>query len=124
MFEIAADYAKFNTEFEVIGGYFSPVSDVSAYLYIPSRFCPSLAHLSYLLLAYTQIGNLENNVGAGSKYLLTLMCRHTPKLVLHPQRIGNYHIVFIYRFRLTVGRLRMCELAGTSNPSFEPRNIY
>jgi nicotinamide mononucleotide adenylyltransferase len=31
MFEIAADYAKFNTEFEVIGGYFSPVSDVREY---------------------------------------------------------------------------------------------
>jgi hypothetical protein len=32
MFEIAADYAKFHCpEFEVIGGYFSPVSDVRAY---------------------------------------------------------------------------------------------
>lgn len=27
MFELAADFAKFNTEFEVIGGYLSPVSD-------------------------------------------------------------------------------------------------
>ncbi|KZF26712.1 nicotinamide mononucleotide adenylyl transferase [Xylona heveae TC161] len=27
MFEMAADYAKFNTEFEIIGGYLSPVSD-------------------------------------------------------------------------------------------------
>ncbi|KAL9042719.1 MAG: hypothetical protein Q9180_000400 [Flavoplaca navasiana] len=27
MFEMAADYAKYNTEFEVIGGYLSPVSD-------------------------------------------------------------------------------------------------
>jgi nicotinamide mononucleotide adenylyltransferase len=28
MFELAADFAKFNTEFEVMGGYLSPVSDV------------------------------------------------------------------------------------------------
>ncbi len=27
MFEMAADYAKFNTNFEVMGGYLSPVSD-------------------------------------------------------------------------------------------------
>ncbi|KAL8693845.1 MAG: hypothetical protein Q9218_001401 [Villophora microphyllina] len=27
MFEMAADYAKYNTEFEVVGGYLSPVSD-------------------------------------------------------------------------------------------------
>ncbi len=27
MFEMAADYAKHNTNFEVIGGYLSPVSD-------------------------------------------------------------------------------------------------
>jgi nicotinamide mononucleotide adenylyltransferase len=27
MFEMAADYAKFDTEFEVVGGYLSPVSD-------------------------------------------------------------------------------------------------
>jgi len=27
MFEMAADYAKFNTDFEVMGGYLSPVSD-------------------------------------------------------------------------------------------------
>ncbi|KAL8905035.1 MAG: hypothetical protein Q9207_002891 [Kuettlingeria erythrocarpa] len=27
MFEMAADYAKYNSEFEVIGGYLSPVSD-------------------------------------------------------------------------------------------------
>lgn len=27
MFEMAADFAKFNTEFEVMGGYLSPVSD-------------------------------------------------------------------------------------------------
>jgi nicotinamide mononucleotide adenylyltransferase len=27
IFEIAADFGKFNTEFEVIGGYLSPVSD-------------------------------------------------------------------------------------------------
>ncbi|KAL8803364.1 MAG: hypothetical protein Q9200_006251 [Gallowayella weberi] len=27
MFEMAADYAKYNTDFEVIGGYLSPVSD-------------------------------------------------------------------------------------------------
>ncbi|KAI9871328.1 MAG: hypothetical protein M1830_003022 [Pleopsidium flavum] len=27
MFEMAADYVKFNTEFEIIGGYLSPVSD-------------------------------------------------------------------------------------------------
>ncbi|KAI9855921.1 MAG: hypothetical protein M1813_009355 [Trichoglossum hirsutum] len=27
MFEMAADYAKFNTDFEVVGGYLSPVSD-------------------------------------------------------------------------------------------------
>jgi nicotinamide mononucleotide adenylyltransferase len=27
MFEMAADFAKFNTEFEVVGGYLSPVSD-------------------------------------------------------------------------------------------------
>ena len=27
MFEIAADFTRFNTEFEVIGGYLSPVSD-------------------------------------------------------------------------------------------------
>ena len=27
MFEMAADYAKFNTEFEIMGGYLSPVSD-------------------------------------------------------------------------------------------------
>lgn len=29
MFEMAADYAKFQTDFEVMGGYLSPVSDVS-----------------------------------------------------------------------------------------------
>ena len=27
MFEMAADFAKYNTEFEVVGGYLSPVSD-------------------------------------------------------------------------------------------------
>jgi nicotinamide mononucleotide adenylyltransferase len=27
MFEMAADYVKFNTEFEIVGGYLSPVSD-------------------------------------------------------------------------------------------------
>jgi len=27
MFEMAADFAKFNTEFEILGGYLSPVSD-------------------------------------------------------------------------------------------------
>ena len=27
MFEMAADFAKFNTEFEVMGGFLSPVSD-------------------------------------------------------------------------------------------------
>ncbi|KAI5278184.1 Nicotinamide/nicotinic acid mononucleotide adenylyltransferase 2, partial [Ascosphaera acerosa] len=27
MFEMAADYVKFNTRFEVVGGYLSPVSD-------------------------------------------------------------------------------------------------
>lgn len=27
MFEMAADFAKFNTEFEVLGGYLSPVGD-------------------------------------------------------------------------------------------------
>lgn len=27
MFELGADFAKFNTDFEVMGGYFSPVSD-------------------------------------------------------------------------------------------------
>ena len=27
MFEMAADYAKFHTDFEVVGGYLSPVSD-------------------------------------------------------------------------------------------------
>jgi len=27
MFEMAADYVRFNTEFEIIGGYLSPVSD-------------------------------------------------------------------------------------------------
>ena len=27
MFEMAADYAKYNSDFEVIGGYLSPVSD-------------------------------------------------------------------------------------------------
>jgi nicotinamide mononucleotide adenylyltransferase len=27
MFEMAADYAKFNTEFEVVAGFLSPVSD-------------------------------------------------------------------------------------------------
>lgn len=27
MFEMAADFAKFNTQFEVLGGYVSPVSD-------------------------------------------------------------------------------------------------
>ncbi|KAI9673010.1 MAG: Nicotinamide/nicotinic acid mononucleotide adenylyltransferase 1 [Caeruleum heppii] len=27
MFEMAADYTKFNTEFEIVGGYLSPVSD-------------------------------------------------------------------------------------------------
>lgn len=27
MFEMAADFSKFNTEFEVMGGYISPVSD-------------------------------------------------------------------------------------------------
>lgn len=27
MFEMAADYAKYNTDFEVVGGYLSPVSD-------------------------------------------------------------------------------------------------
>jgi len=27
MFEMAADYVKFNTDFEIIGGYLSPVSD-------------------------------------------------------------------------------------------------
>lgn len=27
MFEMAADYAKYNTDLEVIGGYLSPVSD-------------------------------------------------------------------------------------------------
>lgn len=27
MFDMVADHAKFNTDFEVIGGYFSPVSD-------------------------------------------------------------------------------------------------
>lgn len=27
MFEMAADFAKFNTEFEVLGGFLSPVSD-------------------------------------------------------------------------------------------------
>ncbi|KAI5283838.1 hypothetical protein KEM54_001799, partial [Ascosphaera aggregata] len=27
MFEMAADYVKFNTRFELIGGYLSPVSD-------------------------------------------------------------------------------------------------
>jgi nicotinamide mononucleotide adenylyltransferase len=27
MFEMVADHAKFNTEFEVVGGYLSPVSD-------------------------------------------------------------------------------------------------
>lgn len=27
MFEMAADYVRFNTEFEMIGGYLSPVSD-------------------------------------------------------------------------------------------------
>jgi len=27
MFELGADFAKFNSNFEVMGGYFSPVSD-------------------------------------------------------------------------------------------------
>lgn len=27
MFEMAADYVRFNTDFEIIGGYLSPVSD-------------------------------------------------------------------------------------------------
>lgn len=27
MFEMAADYAKFSTDFEVVGGYLSPVAD-------------------------------------------------------------------------------------------------
>lgn len=27
MFEMAADFVKFNTDFEVLGGYISPVSD-------------------------------------------------------------------------------------------------
>lgn len=27
MFELGADFAKFNSDFEVMGGYFSPVSD-------------------------------------------------------------------------------------------------
>jgi nicotinamide mononucleotide adenylyltransferase len=27
MFEMAADFCRFNTEFEVMGGYISPVSD-------------------------------------------------------------------------------------------------
>jgi nicotinamide mononucleotide adenylyltransferase len=27
MFEMAADYVKFNTDFEIIGGFLSPVSD-------------------------------------------------------------------------------------------------
>lgn len=27
MFEMAADYVKFNTDFEIVGGYLSPVSD-------------------------------------------------------------------------------------------------
>lgn len=27
MFEMAADYVKFNTDFELVGGYLSPVSD-------------------------------------------------------------------------------------------------
>ena len=27
MFEMASDFAKFNTEFEIMGGYLSPVSD-------------------------------------------------------------------------------------------------
>jgi nicotinamide mononucleotide adenylyltransferase len=27
MFEMASDFAKFNTDFEVLGGYLSPVSD-------------------------------------------------------------------------------------------------
>jgi nicotinamide mononucleotide adenylyltransferase len=27
MFEMAADFLKFNTDFEMVGGYLSPVSD-------------------------------------------------------------------------------------------------
>lgn len=27
MFEMASDFVRFNTEFELLGGYFSPVSD-------------------------------------------------------------------------------------------------
>ena len=27
MFEMAADFAKFNTEFEILGGFLSPVGD-------------------------------------------------------------------------------------------------
>lgn len=28
MFEMASDFVRFNTEFELLGGYFSPVSDL------------------------------------------------------------------------------------------------
>lgn len=42
MFEMAADYAKYNTEYEVVGGYLSPVSDAYRKAGMKSPSTPTL----------------------------------------------------------------------------------
>ena len=53
MFEMAADYAKYNTDFEVIGGYLSPVSDAyrkaGTENYGPQRVLIAVKHLELYL---------------------------------------------------------------------------
>ena len=56
MFEMAADFARFNTNFEIMGGYMSPVSDAykKAGLASAQHRFDALISLLLSLLIYVQ----------------------------------------------------------------------
>lgn len=58
MFEMAADYAKYNTDFEVIGGYLSPVSD--AYRKAGMKPAISFMLLNFVLRSRFLAGMMAN----------------------------------------------------------------
>jgi hypothetical protein len=102
MFELARDFTKFNTEFEVLGGYISPVSDVSRLGgHIPERFMSYGFAPKALSKEHGSTHESRHNSISCLKQLLILgLFRPTRKLVSHPQRIGMYCVCPLSKFQL------------------------
>ena len=67
MFEMAADFAKYNTEFEVVGGYLSPVSDAYRKAGMSYVMPPALidrSHAAYIILGVTADSEVRSGLAS------------------------------------------------------------